>query len=135
MLILVKSIILHFLLLSLSCNKIDLYLRDECFLKLSAKKLFNSSHLESSVSKLEAHKVIHYLVTYLSEIFVLIFMWSAITTASESLANFAVQHPSYLGAVILPVLGKSSEVCPQCFTGRRTVIVHTLNLTDSAQLH
>lgn len=39
-------------------------------------------------------------------------MWSAITAAYESLANFAVQHPNYLGAVILPVLEKCSEVCP-----------------------
>lgn len=102
-------------------------------------RLIAGTDLEHQFAKLFAEVTLKHVALLccvnLSEIFVLIFMWSAITTASESLANFAVQHPNYLGAVILPVLGKSSEVCPQCFTGRRTVIVHTLNLTDSAQLH
>lgn len=127
MLVLVKSVILQFQLLSLSCNKIDLYLRDECFCKLSAAKLFNSSHLEISQSKLEAHKINHHLVTYLPEILFLISMLSPITTASEGLANFAVQYPNFQGGITLPALEKKCpEACSQCWANRRRFIVSTL---------
>lgn len=67
----------------------------EYFLKPLAKKkkLCNYSHLESSVSKL-VHRVICYLVIYLPEIWVLIFMWPPITNDAESLAMFSAQHIS-----------------------------------------
>lgn len=127
-LVLVKSVILWFQLLSLSCNKIDLYLRDERFFcKLSAARLFNSSHLENSQSKLEPHKVNHHLVIYLSEILLLISTWPPITTASKSLANFAVQHPNFWGGIILPVLErKCPEAWSRCPASRRRFIVSTL---------
>lgn len=62
--------------------------------KKKKKKLCNSPHLESSVSKLEVHRVICYLVIYLPEIWVLIFMWPPITNDAESLAMFSAQHIS-----------------------------------------